>query len=119
MTAVISDVVTRPKKSQTFTVRLTDAEAELIRAAADALHTNITDVLLSGAVALGSDIASRWDGPFPPEVRRALRAWERLRDERMPGARGQEDGGLLLQLAKHTEDHGREVSAARPRKTRN
>lgn len=118
MMDVVSSVVTKPRKTQTFTVRLTDAEAELLRAAADALHTNVTNVMLSGAVALGADISTRWDGPWPPEVLRALKAWERVRDERMPGSRGR-DGGLLHQVAKHTEDHGREVSAERPRKTRN
>ena len=72
-----------PRAKVPIGLRVSVAERELVAAAAAALGWTQTDVLLSGAVACGADIATRWDGPMPEAAQRALRAYEAVQRERM------------------------------------
>ena len=71
----------RSLRNQTINIRVTSAELEMVRAAADAMGWTVTDMLLSGALALGVDIKTRWDGPWPPEVTRARHAYQAVERE--------------------------------------
>ena len=64
-----------------MTLRVTDAELEMIRAATDALRVEMRDVLLCGVIATGADIVNRWAGPWTPEIVRAERAFHALQQE--------------------------------------
>lgn len=71
------------KRSHSVTIRVTTNEVELIRATAGALGWSITDMLLSSALAVGVDIKTRRDGPWPPAVERAVRAYEAVEADRL------------------------------------
>ena len=71
------------KRTHSVTIRVTTNEVELIRAAAGALGWSITDMLLSSALAVGVDIKTRRDGPWPPAVERAVRAYEAVEADRL------------------------------------
>ena len=43
----------------------------------------VTDMILMSPIAAGVDIETRWTGPFPPAVKRLLRAYQALETERM------------------------------------
>ena len=43
----------------------------------------VTDMILMSPIAAGVDIETRWTGPFPPAVKRLLRAYQALETERI------------------------------------
>ena len=73
----------RPARTELCAFRLTAVEKELLAAAADANKMTVADLVLMSAIASGVDIETRWTGPFPPAVKRLLRAYQALETERI------------------------------------
>lgn len=72
-------------RTKLLAARFTPVEAELFRASAELLATNVADVMLVGVVALGVDVENRCDGPLTPAHHRVLNAVEAYRAERSRG----------------------------------
>ena len=73
----------RPARTELCAFRLTPVEKTLLYAAADANKMTVTDMILMSPIAAGVDIETRWTGPFPPAVKRLLRAYQALETERI------------------------------------
>ena len=83
-------------RNQALNIRVTPAEAEMVRAAADAMGWSVTDVMLAGALAVGADIVGRWEGPGAPQVKRAERAFKAVQREQLEPVRARAAAGQPL-----------------------
>ena len=109
MAVVLHLPMGRPKKTtgakrNHVTLRVTDEQLELLRAAAAAVRCSITDLLLSGSFSAGADITTRWpSNEWTLEMQHAVKAFQRA----VPC----ETSRFLRQVARVTEDIGIEVLA--------
>ena len=74
-------------RHQALNIRVTPAEAEMVRAAADAMGWSVTDVMLA---------VSRWEGPWAPQVKRVERAFKAVQREQLEPVRARAAAGQPL-----------------------